>query len=791
MTVEQELTGAIANSRLSLERWDAARARGDAERGRALANTLGDLDAIRLNDVFLARARLLTSSELPPNLDAGLALPAAPALASKTLRAAILRLQAEQAAAFADPAFQLGSVGMEDVCVDAAAAFAIGGTLALQRDRQLPRLRGGASALETSELEGWQLVLMALELEAGAGSGWDAVEKALAYASTEGRKALAWTALNLRLVICERRALQNECRATRGRLAQFLDHWLVTLPKTEALSARSRPDRLPALQPSAATPDAEPLEAGFLADTAIALAHERNIEVLVNLTLDAALAATRAERGLLILRGEDGTYRVGATRYIQEPEEADAAWGLSSTIVRSALERAEVVVSNDVRRDPRFADCASVAHSVTGVLCVPIHARAEIEGALYLDRRGRGRPFEGSSIAAARALGSLLAAALLNARVLGALEARAEELELARSELTRALAARTAERDDMSRQLSDIAPRRGAETLIGSSAVMKQLRHRIETVALSDAPILIAGETGSGKELVARAVHAASPRRDRQFVAINCGALSESLLAAELFGSSRGAYTGSTVARPGLFVTADGGTVLLDEVGDMPPSMQTALLRVLETSEVRAVGSHHNRKVDVRVLAASHRDLVELVREGKFRDDLRYRLEVVRLEVPPLRARLEDLPELCAVLLDDVRARYSLPHRQLSPQALNALRARSWAGNVRELRHALASAALASRGPLIEPADLPVERAASKRPEAVAPAEVEDIDGHALRADSIRRALKATAGHRGRAAKLLGMSRSSLYRYCEMYGIEIDSVVESSSALLGRKLSVR
>jgi transcriptional regulator with PAS, ATPase and Fis domain len=287
--------------------------------------------------------------------------------------------------------------------------------------------------------------------------------------------------------------------------------------------------------------------------------------------------------------------------------------------------------------------------------------------------------------------------------------------------------------------------------------------------------VLVAGETGSGKELVARAIHASSARRDQPFVAINCAALSENLLAAELFGSERGAYTGATSARPGLFAAAHRGTLFLDEVGDMPPAMQKALLRALETSEVRAVGSTQSRRVDVRVLAASHRDLVDLVAAGTFREDLRYRLEVVRVEVPPLRNRLDDLPELCEILVREARERYSLPQRSLSPEALEVLSSRRWPGNVRELRHVLTGAALNAQGPVIQPGDLPPERG------SLAPSsEVSLVGGgtgtHELRADSIERALKATRGHRGRAAKILGISRSTLYRYCEAYGIEMGKI---------------
>jgi DNA-binding NtrC family response regulator len=404
-----------------------------------------------------------------------------------------------------------------------------------------------------------------------------------------------------------------------------------------------------------------------------------------------------------------------------------------------------------------------VAVDVTSILCVPIVARGAIEGAIYLDRRLRGRPFDEDAVAAARAIGSVLASSLVTARTLA-------ELEKARAELSEALANRTVERDDVQRQLAEVRSElpAGEGGIVGRAPAMAALMVTIRRVAPSDVPVLIHGETGTGKELVARAIHAASARRDKRLVAVNCGALSESLLEAELFGAERGAYTSAVAPRPGLLVSADGGTLFLDEVGDMPPAMQVALLRVLETGEVRPVGGSRTRKVDVRVLAASHADLVALERQGRFRADLRFRLEVVRIEVPALRDRLDDLPLLAEHLLAEVRKRYSLPMCHLSREAMDALRARPWPGNVRELRHVLASAALHSGDGVITPADLPVERAPTPVPQ---PPRAE-IDGHAERAEAIRRALRATAGQRARAAQLLGISRSTFYRYLEMYRID-------------------
>jgi DNA-binding NtrC family response regulator len=307
--------------------------------------------------------------------------------------------------------------------------------------------------------------------------------------------------------------------------------------------------------------------------------------------------------------------------------------------------------------------------------------------------------------------------------------------------------------------------------IVGKSPAIDRMRRRIERVGPTEATVLISGETGTGKDLVARAIHFASPRRDRPFVAVNCASVCESLLAVEFFGAERGAYTGASTSRPGFFAAANGGTLFLDEVGDMPPPMQRALLRALESREVCPVGSTKSRQVDVRFVAASHRDLGQLVRQAAFREDLRYRLEVVRIGVPPLRERLDDLPLLCEHLLAEGRGRYALPECRLSADALGCLATRRWPGNVRELKHVLIEAALNAEGGVIRPEDIPDEEL-SETPFRQAFPEVSDVNGDVLRADTIRRALRAVGGNRVRAAKLLAVSRSTLYRYLAAYGIE-------------------
>ena len=768
---QRDIVPWIERASQALECWNLSEARDALEQARSRAAGWGEASSVALVEVLQTRATLLTSSE-----PAALSLPSelgGEAGGDRRFQAALERLKVELLAAGDASGLlpELAPLAAGDP-VDRVAALAVAGVLRLRRGQRLAAtLFGDGASLDAS---GWEHVVATLDAEARGRSGIELLDRAIERGEREGRRALLWTALELRTVLSERRSADAEALACRRRMRALVESWALGLPVTDAASALARPDRkrIGGLDASSRESSGASSE---LVEAVLAISQERNTERLVHLALDAALRLTEAERGLLLLALEDGGQRVLATRHIDRDGVSRELMGLSSSVARRALKEGEVVLSTDVTADSRFSECSSVGLGVTSVLCIPIHARGQIEGAIYLDRRSRGRPFDANVLAPARALGAMLASALLSSRTIDALEARTHELD-------RALATRTVERDQMSRRLAHLesdAPA-GTEALVGGSPPMARLRRLIQTIGASDAPVLVAGETGSGKELAARAIHASSPRRDQPFVAINCAALSENLLAAELFGSERGAFTGATSSRPGLFAAAHRGTLFLDEVGDMPPAMQKALLRVLETSEVRAVGATQSRRVDVRIVAASHRDLVELCSAGSFRDDLRFRLEVVRIEVPPLRERLDDLPELCEVLVRDARERYNLPQRGLSAEALEALRRRHWAGNVRELRHVLTGAVLHAQGALILPEDLPAERSSSVPASAGSLVE-SDTNTHALRADSIRRALKATKGHRGRAAKVLGISRSTLYRYCEAYGIEMVKIDSPAS----------
>ena len=297
-----------------------------------------------------------------------------------------------------------------------------------------------------------------------------------------------------------------------------------------------------------------------------------------------------------------------------------------------------------------------------------------------------------------------------------------------------------------------------ADGWVGASPPYRALLAQIASLAASTLPVLISGESGTGKEGVARRIHLGGPRASRPFVAVNCAAVPETLLEGELFGTVRGAYTGADRDRAGLFAAAHGGTLFLDEIGDMPLPMQAKLLRVLQEGRVRALGSAAERPVDVRILAASHRDLRRASGEGSFRHDLLYRLAVLEVRVPPLRERLADLPSLVPFLLDKLAASGGVPCCRPSPEAMEVLGAHRWPGNVRELESVLARGALRARRGVLQPEHL----ALTPPPSPVV--EFDTRGEEPLERAMIRAALAASAGSRTLAAARIGWNRQKLFR---------------------------
>jgi two-component system response regulator HydG len=345
---------------------------------------------------------------------------------------------------------------------------------------------------------------------------------------------------------------------------------------------------------------------------------------------------------------------------------------------------------------------------------------------------------------------------------------------------------------DRTRELEhELRAREGAppDGLVGNSGAIREVTRMVEAVAYSSATVLVHGESGTGKELVARALHARSPRRSQPFVALNCGALTETLLESELFGHVKGAFTGAQRDQKGLFEAADGGTIFLDEIGDIPPATQVRLLRVLQEGELKRVGAADAVRVDVRVIAATHRDLPKLVRAGRFREDLFYRLNVIAIPLPPLRERIEDVPLLAHHFLRRYAERLAKKVRTLAPEAVELLCGYRWPGNVRELENAIERAVVLCRGDTITPADLPPAISGRTAPlvrEAPAGADEASflqLSYAAAKEQALRRfekgyvdaLMRACDSNISAAARKAGMDRSNFKRVLRKYRQDVEA----------------
>ncbi|MBI4400619.1 MAG: sigma-54-dependent Fis family transcriptional regulator [Nitrospirae bacterium] len=313
--------------------------------------------------------------------------------------------------------------------------------------------------------------------------------------------------------------------------------------------------------------------------------------------------------------------------------------------------------------------------------------------------------------------------------------------------------------------------------LVGSSPPMLEVYKLVARVSGGKSTVLLEGESGTGKELIARAIHSNSPRRDQPFVPVNCGALADALLESEMFGHEKGAFTGATGLKQGLFETAHGGTLFLDEIGDIGPALQVKLLRIIQEQEVRRVGGTASFKVDVRVIAATNHDLAVRVKEGRFREDLYYRLNVVRIVLPPLRERREDIPMLAHHFLQKFCGGNAHSIKGFVPETLELLQQYHWPGNVRELENAIERAVSLGHGPFILPGDLPVairntgtvpwdEKAARRGEHEEALMTLDEVEKQYL-----IKVLRETGGNKVRAAKILGIDRRTLYRMAERFGL--------------------
>ncbi len=430
--------------------------------------------------------------------------------------------------------------------------------------------------------------------------------------------------------------------------------------------------------------DARHLSLQALSEIALTVNTIQEPKALLEKVLEIAMETLDAERGFVLITAAERPegFDVRAQRNFTEAQLGDLV-RLSTSVVYDVLRRGEPVLIYEALEDERFGGAESIVlQQIQSIACVPLRLKKRQIGAIYLDSLTRRGRFTRENLPFLEAFANQAAVAIENAQLYQAL------------------------REENRRLRTEIKRLHGFDEIIGQSTRMREVFETMSRVLDTDATVLIEGESGTGKELVARAVHYNGQRKDGPFVAIFCGSLSDELLESELFGHKKGAFTGAMIDKAGLFEAAHEGTVFLDEVGDLSPRLQTALLRVLQTGEIKRVGENQVRMVDVRILSATNRPLEELVREKTFREDLYYRLNTISITLPPLRHRRSDVPLLAHHFLDKYAVRSRSHIKGFTPEAIEALRGYAWPGNVRELENTVERAVVLTRADFIEPADL-------------------------------------------------------------------------------------
>jgi serine/threonine-protein kinase PknK len=517
------------------------------------------------------------------------------------------------------------------------------------------------------------------------------------------------------------------------------------------------------------------------------IAGEYDLERLLERVTDHAIALLYAERGFVLLRSRSGEDRL-SVHAVRDRHGDDPHARFSQSIAERVVATGEPFVALDAGHDARVADYVSVhALMLKSVACVPIRSRENVIGALYLETRMRPGAIFANEMATLSALADQVAIAIETARLVGENQQRARELEKANTELEAArakleqlLGRRTEQlqstRADLRSARQVLRGHFGYQGIVGTSNAMRRVYAIIERVKDADVPVLITGESGTGKEVIARAIHKAGERAKHKMVGVNCGAIPEPLLESELFGHMRGAFTGADRDKKGLFRELNDGTILLDEIGEMPPKMQAGLLRVLQEKLVRPVGGAAEESVNTRVIAATHRNLSSMVQKGSFREDLFYRLNVIEIRVPALRERVEDIPMLIDHFLRIFAARYKRDKRTVSRDGLKALMGYGWPGNVRQLENVLLNAWILSDSAELEEQDFELpDTSAPRRSSEVSETRERPASLNAAKEQERQRILDALTGcnwNRAKAAELIGMPRRTFYRRLKKYGIQ-------------------
>jgi transcriptional regulator with GAF, ATPase, and Fis domain len=466
------------------------------------------------------------------------------------------------------------------------------------------------------------------------------------------------------------------------------------------------------------------------------LIHQRDLAELLDALMDAVIEITNADKGFLVLL-EGDTIDVKVARNLNRENIADAVSQLSDSIIAKVVRSRKPVIVSDAMRDDEFSAAKSVMQlKVSSVICVPLLDRGRLLGLIYVGNDSIRDLFQQDTLRILTVFSSQASLIVANALLLN--ELRIDN-----------------------KRLSDRLEQYRFGEIVGTSPPMQQVFRKVEKIAATDISVLITGETGTGKELIAREIHNRSPRAGKPFVTINCGAIPENLLESELFGHVKGAFTGAVANKQGKFQAADGGTLFLDEIGEMPVELQVKILRALQERVVYRVGDTRPETCDIRILAATNRDLDKEIAAGRFREDLYYRLNVVNVELPPLRQRGEDVLVIARYLLSRYAREYDVKVKGLSPNAAVAIRKHAWPGNIRELENRIKKAIVLCESSVIGPDDLGLT--GDVLPQILTLAEAKDK----FQRDYINEVLALNNGNRTKTARDLGVDPRTVFRHLE------------------------
>jgi len=457
---------------------------------------------------------------------------------------------------------------------------------------------------------------------------------------------------------------------------------------------------------------------------------------LLNKIMDIAIESVGAERGFVVLKNDTEGLEVKVARNIAQSDIGESV-EISFSAVKNVVEKREPILTTNAKKDPRLKDANSIMlYNIISIIAVPLISRGNIIGVIYLDTRTSNKVFTEEHLKFLKAFSEVAAIAIENVHYREGLQK--ENILLKQR----------------------IGEKYSINEVVGKSKKMQEIMEVVHRVSVSDIPVLLEGESGAGKELIARTIHYSGLRRNGNFMPVYCGGFPENLLESELFGYKKGAFTGAVENKPGLFEEANGGTFFLDEISEVPISIQVKLLRVLEEGKFRRLGETKEKQVDVRIISATNKELLTLVKEGKFREDLYYRIKGIKISLPPLRKRKEDIP----ILIHHFLKKYSSGDKRISKDAVQLMMKYKWPGNIRELENVISSAIVMCKGDEIIEKDLP--------PELLEDADMlENLSLNMLEKQTIINAMKLAKGNKTLAAKALGISKKTLLNKIKGYGI--------------------